>query len=296
MKKSVINNAIAAILIASAPAANAGTFSYNWDGFLTLLNSTGGALANNSINAKAGNQFQTPISGTLTFDTLTGAGTGTLVPFDFFSGSLPAEVAGISMQAIGDGMGGTGTLILGNMLASWGGLNGIPASVVLDAAGFFANELTAGGVNSAIPASDGTYTNSNFGYLGLGPVPIATTEWDVTLGNGCFFGNCLGNEASGVLPLVNDMSVNSHEYAQGDGVGIGGTPMADGPFAGKNPNFDIVNMSFISYDPNGSIDQFCNFLPTDHLCTPPQVPIPAAVWLFGSGLLGLLGAARCRIS
>jgi hypothetical protein len=27
---------------------------------------------------------------------------------------------------------------------------------------------------------------------------------------------------------------------------------------------------------------------------PPEVPVPAAVWLLGSGLLGLLGAARRR--
>ncbi len=29
-------------------------------------------------------------------------------------------------------------------------------------------------------------------------------------------------------------------------------------------------------------------------CEPPAVPIPAAAWLFGSGLLGLIGIARRR--
>jgi len=293
MKKTVINNAIAAALFAVAPGANAATNTFNWDGFFTMLDANGAALANTSVSGKGANQFQTPVSGTLTFDTVTGAGTGTLVPFDFFSGSLPAEAVGINMQAIGDGMGGPGTLVLGNMLFNWNGTFGIPTSIVLDAAGFFANELTSGGANSAVPASDGTYTGATFGYLGLGPVPIATTEWDVTLGNGCVVGDCMGNGSSGVLPLVADTSSNTKEYAQGDGVGIGGVPMADGPFAGNNANFDITNMTFASHDPEGSIGPFCDF---GIDCTPPPIPVPAAVWLFGSGLLGLVGVARRRKS
>ena len=32
----------------------------------------------------------------------------------------------------------------------------------------------------------------------------------------------------------------------------------------------------------------------DRLIPPPEIPLPPAVWLFGSGLLGLLGAARRR--
>jgi hypothetical protein len=51
-----------------------------------------------------------------------------------------------------------------------------------------------------------------------------------------------------------------------DGDGINGIPMpAGGPFAGFNANFN-ANMAVI--------------------------PVPAAVWLFGSGLLGLVGIAR----
>lgn len=54
----------------------------------------------------------------------------------------------------------------------------------------------------------------------------------------------------------------------GNGDGIMGIPMATGgPFAGFNANFN-ANMS--------------------------PVPVPAAVWLFGSGLLGLLGVVKRR--
>jgi hypothetical protein len=58
----------------------------------------------------------------------------------------------------------------------------------------------------------------------------------------------------------------------GDGDGINGTPMAvGGPFAGFNANFNAT-------------------------LSPAPIPVPAAVWLFGSGLLGLVGIARRKKS
>ena len=53
----------------------------------------------------------------------------------------------------------------------------------------------------------------------------------------------------------------------GNGDGIPGLPMDNGPFVSFN----------------------AAFLGT---ATPSAVPVPAAVWLFGSGLLGLVGVAR----
>jgi len=53
--------------------------------------------------------------------------------------------------------------------------------------------------------------------------------------------------------------------------GILGQKMVDGPFIGFSANFDI----------DGGIPG-----------APSAVPVPAAVWLFGSGLLGLVGVAR----
>ena len=59
--------------------------------------------------------------------------------------------------------------------------------------------------------------------------------------------------------------------SDGNGDGIMGIPMAaGGPFAGFNANFNA------------------NVLPTAKTI----VPVPAAAWLFGSGLLGLVAAAR----
>jgi len=57
-----------------------------------------------------------------------------------------------------------------------------------------------------------------------------------------------------------------------DGDGVNGVPMATGgPFAGFNANFNATMA--------GTPD-------------PTVIPVPAAVWLFGSGLLGLVGIAR----
>ena len=61
-----------------------------------------------------------------------------------------------------------------------------------------------------------------------------------------------------------------------DADGKPGTAMNNGPFDGQTPAF------------NGDMTcQSCGE-------APPPVPVPAAVWLFGSGLLGLVGVARRR--
>ena len=317
MNKTVINTAIAAALATSVVApAQAVTTAYSWTGLFTMLDSAGGALSNSSA-AKGANPYQTAVTGTMKFDTDTGAGTATLVPFDFFSGTLPAEAVGINMQAIGDGAGGAGTLVLGNMLFNWDGKNGIPVSLVMDAAGFFgatAGMFADGTLDQAdvagfgaTPASDGTYTDAIWGYLAVGPAPMVTLETNTTNGPGCELGvdtnfenndggGCMGIATNGVLPLVLDTAPNSKQYAQGDGVGIGGNPMQDGPFQGFSANFDVLSLTITDPDTGETLPPNCDFDPSGNLCAPPEIPVPAAVWLFGSGLLGLVGVARRRKS
>ncbi len=302
IKKNVLSVAIATVMGAAvAPqAATAATVTADWDGVFTMLDGGGSALDNTSL-PKGTNRFQTAVTGTMTFDTVTGAGSATLVPFDFFAGTAPAEAVGIELQSIGDGMGGPGTLVLGNMLFNWNGTNGIPVSLVMDAAGFFGGlqggatmdgDLTQAEVAGfgAVPASDGTYTGATYGYLGLGPVPMATTAWNTSFAAGCAPGSCMGVSPSGALPLVLDTVANNNDFMANTGApagthddngdtfmtyyGVGGNPMADGPFAGFNANFDITSMTNIQMTS--------------------EVPVPAAVWLLGSGLLGLVGVARRR--
>ena len=332
MKKTILKTAVAAVLSASVVApAQAGVASFDWDGVFTMLTSDGHALAfGDGGGSKVGNKFQTPITGTMQFDTVSGAGTATMEPFTLADNSPGGdfEAVSIKLQSIGNGMGGSGTLILGNMLFNWSGNNRIPVSLVLDAAGFFAGAVNGdfddGVLNQAdvaaygvIPASDGTYVGSfpeivpvtvdgktypgtvdgpfGFpGYLGLGPVPIATTAWNTSFGAGCSVGDCQNVSPSGVLPLVMDTAANAADFIANDGGAIGGSPMSDGPFQGSNVNLDILTVTATGFDANASIAKNCDFDPSGNLCGIPlgPVPVPAAVWLFGSGLLGLIGVAR----
>lgn len=86
--------------------------------------------------------------------------------------------------------------------------------------------------------------------------------------------NCLWDGAGivpGFKPTYNQLWMLA--TADGNGDGIMGIPMVSGgPFAGFNATFN-ANLEFT-----------------------PTVPVPAAAWLFGSGLAGLLGVARRRKS
>ena len=165
-------------------------------------------------------------------------------------------------MAIGNGQGGPGTLLLGNMGFDWNGSVGIPVSIVMDAAGLFS--ANPGGMSSAdigtvitgvgaLPATDGLTVNG--ANLILGASPIATTTWNTTsLCTPVKPGDCLGVNPSGGLPLMADT--------------VGGSPMIDGPFIGQNFNFDITSMT---------VTNAAFFV----------VPVLAAVWL-----LGLVGVGR----
>lgn len=52
-----------------------------------------------------------------------------------------------------------------------------------------------------------------------------------------------------------------------DGDGILGVPMLDGPFKGFSWSYDLT-------------------------ITPQAVPVPPAIWLLGSGIIGLIGVGR----
>ena len=258
--------------------ASATQYTFNWSGYFTMLDSTGSALANTSLPAKGVNQFQTPISGTLTYDDTNHTGSMTIDAFDFFNGTSPAVASDITLSDT-DGA-GAGTLLLGNMLFDWSGNNGIPVSIAWDAAGMFGAMMDPGfGVGTVIsgvgasPASDGTYTNATYGYLALGATPVATTAWNTTMTASCTAGadsdftnnvggGCMGENPSGTLPLVLDTAFNDNDFAANTGAqsgthdnngdtyatvfGIGGNPMADGPFQGFNANFDITSMLLVS--------------------------------------------------
>jgi hypothetical protein len=84
-----------------------------------------------------------------------------------------------------------------------------------------------------------------------------------------------GNYPIGPVPLATTTYDTDGSVITGND-GIGGSPYDNGPFPGFSTNFDLTSITITA--------------------VVPQVPVPAAAWLFGSGLLGLLGVAQRRKS
>ena len=263
LKKTALNTAITAVIGFSATGASADIYNLSFEGAFTLLDPGSGVVINGDAPAGPYYGRRTPINGTMSFDTATFTGSANFTPFSFF-GSGTATASDITFAAIGDGAGGPGFLVLGNMGFTWNNTNGIPVSIVLDGSGFFGalqggltTSDTVAGVGSLAATDDKLFNFGKFSYtLPFGPSPMVTTTFDTTT----IPGSGLGSTVSGTLPLTDD--------------GIGGSPMVAGPFPGFNANFDVTSIH---------VDSIVS-----------DVPVPAAVWLFGSGLLGLVGVARRR--
>ena len=174
--------------------------------------------------------------------------------------------------------------------------SGAAHSVAMSTASFTmydGNGGLVGAVDTAVTGSigGGTWsvasTNPFFGVnwtahsgttFGPGTYSIATiqggTYTGIVVGPGQVGGHILFNwGATADIDVVNVWDVASGVYTSTDPTvgnpanpdGVLGVGMIDGAFVGFNANFDFT-----------------------------AVPVPAAVWLFGSGLLGLVGVARRR--
>ena len=270
MKKSVVSSSIAlAIGLAIVPPqTSATTYEFTWSGYYSLIDSSGAAVANSSLTTKGANQYETPMTGTLTYDTATGTGSATFVPTSFMGASVPFSCSPFTLQSVGNGIGGPGDLIMVNTLCTgpFSIYTGQPVSFVWDASGLF-NALSTATVGTVIsgvgvrPAVDGTYVGSpvnnthlTSGYMNLGIVPLATTKYDTTPlcvpGGGGPDAPCMNVLPSGGLPLITDTVVNTHDYNAvplgGDGSlspGIGGSPKLAGGLDGYNDNYNITTLT-----------------------------------------------------
>ena len=285
MKKTLLATAMIASLGATT-AAQSASYTFSGEGFFTMITPTGGVLSNPDASANPYYGFRTALSGlSMTFDTATGAGSGSVDPF-LFSGTT-AVANGITMQAIGDGNGNPGTLVMGAISFDYGPTVGIPVYLVADAAGLFGalqgglsvGDTITGGATSATDAAVGSTPFA--GYMpnngALGAIPFAMTTLDVNQdgdpNNTCGTTGGTGALIGGGFPLCDD--------------GDSGVRMATAPFPGHGANFDMISMT---------VDSCTNDDGTGACVNPPAIPVPAAVWLFGSGLLGLVGVARRRKS
>lgn len=289
MKKLSRLTALSAALLVASPVVHAVVLNFTYTGMFSMLSPTGEFLVNTDAIGNATNGNRTDISGMLSFDTVAGSGTSAVTPFIFANSLLPVTTLGLSMQSIG-----SGNLMLVNLLFDWDGNVGIPVSMVWDATGFNnainmgmvpgdqisgGQLITNGGttytsIGSVLPASDNTVVPAAgpipATVYPIGPTPLAMT----TLNTTTVAGAGMNSLPSGELPVIVDTVVDA---TNGD-VGIGGSPMISGPFAGWNFNLDIGDantMILQSIEPS-----------------PSAVPVPAAVWLFLSGIVGLFGIRK----
>ena len=256
LKKTAIAAAVVATLGVST-SASADIISMTFTGKFTLMDASGVVQLNGDANnTNNGNSdYGFRTAVSGTGSFDTATGAGTASIAAFsFFGGGLAAATAVSFQAIGNGTGGAGPLVAGAMGFNWNGTTGIPVTAVFDASGFF------GSIQG--PGSTWTVTTG---------ATSATSDYTINSPFGSFVGvlgagpmvmtnfNTAGTTLGNLFPLVDD--------------GIAGSPMTTAPFPGFNAGFDFTSITATNV---------------------PQVPVPAAAWLFGSGLLGLVGVARRR--
>ena len=275
MKKSLIVSAIAAGL-GIGTNTFADTINLDWTGAFTMVTPPdGGILLNPSSAGGTGINddafgLRSTITGTMSFDTSTGNGSAVIDPILFSGNFLELNFyADLSFTSIGDGLGGAGSLILASSSLGWAGTGRSAYYMVADMAGLL-NTVTSPGTGVGSVIDGGTTSTSD--------VAVAASAFGPLVGEICS-GGAEDGGATGCPFAMTTLDVN--QDATGALVnggfplsddGISGTPMATGAFLAHNVNIDITEMTVISIVP--------------------EVPLPAAFWLFGSGLLGLIHVAR----
>jgi hypothetical protein len=294
-KKTAVAAAVAGTLAAAGiPAAEANVVNLSWKGaftFLTPLDPSnefyGSAITNSPSDYANGfygvtgtasgpattfgwKGIRTPISGTMSFDTNTGSGVATITPFLFLGNSTLnyMGVTNLTFQSIDT----VGTLV-GGMMFSWSG-GSSQVSIVMDAGQMFTAlpTLLGGGPTTTVSSTYSAVSNEVVPASAQITTAIARTS-TLNTGAGCD-GLTLATQVNTYTINTNFANVGICTTGMNDD-GIGGDPMTSAAFTNYNANFDVLSVTFQNME-----------------MTPPQVPVPAAVWLFGSGLLGLIGLAR----
>ena len=261
VKKATLSVAIAAALGLSVNVSQAAIIDMDYSGLFTILDPAGVALYNTSNpyyhDSSWDHGLRTQISGTMSINTRTGAGVATLSPFNFFNGG-EMVYSGMELQAIGGG------LLLANMDYAWY-VNDTNVQIVLDASGLI-SALATGlpSVGSVMDqnycATTGSCTLPASDGIKRGGFPIGAVPIATSSYN--------VNGATGISTTLAQLSLGADD-------GIGGSPMDSGPFSNYSINLDLTSLTFTAVS---------------------SVPVPAAVWLFASGLVGLAGVARRRKS
>lgn len=247
-------------LILGIGTAQSHVIDMEYSGLFTMLDPAGNALRNTSYPYSTdptwGNGMRTQISGAISINTDIGRGSISINPFEFFSmGILTA-----TYFDFGSINGDPSNFLLANIDFNLNG-NAFKTQIVLDDTGILSAlskgiptkgtifDQTACGIEltCGIPASNDIEQNQ----YTIGPALISTTSF-----------NTVGQ--TGLGTTIGQLSLGTDD-------GIGGSPMDNGIFLGKNINYDITSITVTNVS---------------------AVPLPATVWLFGSGMIALVGFAR----
>lgn len=225
------------------------------------FNFTGGLVAANPLGEIVINNGSpvTPIAASLTYDTITGLGSSGLylTMSDLFLGVPdPAIFHDISMTHQSGS-----NLITGQVLVDWALAFDMPLHIEWDATGLF-NAINYGLQAGDIISGTNLYRDTNGNGVG-DPGEFLTNVYSATPYSDTLQAQQLYNSLQGPAPMA----------ATSGSLGLDNTT----PFPGFRGYFDIGS---------GNSMHVVSVVTT--------VPIPATAWLFGSGLLGLLGAARRR--
>jgi len=183
------------------------------------------------------------------------AGTGSGTANPFsFFNKGQATFSNVVFQSIGGG------LMLGNMSFNWSGST-FTTQIVLDASGLFAEIPTIAiddvydGTTCAISMACATPASNG---IKAGSYPIGPVPVATSSFN--------NTDQTGFGTTLGQLSLGTDD-------GIGGSPMDNGTVSGSNINFDFTSLTVTNVS---------------------TIPVPAAAWLFGSGLIGLISVARRR--
>ena len=151
------------------------------------------------------------------------------------------------------------------------------------------NSKAAGAAKAVFTSANGTATNANVSAKtltgNLEPFLNGINN-DITLTTGGLFPLTTASETSSGSVGVGAESRYGF-WSNLDFASLGGTAMQLFGFTGNNSTGQLQSyiLGTATLDASGNLSI---------AGTPPTVPLPAAVWLFGSGLLGLFGVSRRR--
>ena len=275
MKKTLIASSVALVL--GTPVAHAALVTdlygpYNWttdSANFTMLGGNGGVTGgtNDVLMTWDGNGYSdsSDYTGPGGASNVTAASTSAFFGHNWTAHDIQVFVPGTYSfdVTLGGGNPETGTLtatvgagqIGMHMLFDWNNNNNIDVFVVASPSAIFGSGLLYSTYTTALGANK------------------CSSSFTGTVAQNCLFDG--GGTGSAGAPTKNQVWMLAS--VDGNGDGVMGIPMADGgPFAGFNANFNATMTA----------------IPDGGGTTPPPIPVPAAAWLLGSGLLGLVGVAR----